>query len=940
MAYFIRRSIVCILLAVLTLISGFVSGQDPEPQVKKSPYEVKADSLFQKKGFNEALPYYKQLVEQFSQDPNFHYRLGVCYLLVSKELDKSIEHLKFASTRQVSNMVYYYLGEAFFHSYNFDDAISYYRRFIINGGDPAIDIQIIEKRVGQCENGNFMVRFIYQPSVIDRVTVHRNDFFRYINTKSPKGSFILKPNDLKTSVDVKQGDNSIIFYPNNPEPGDRIFYSSYGSTTSFGKDIFVIEYQPDGFWSKPRNLGDVVNSSLDEDFPYMADDGVTLYFASKGHYSMGGFDIYRTIYNPDTKQWSTPENLGFPLSSPYDDFLFVPDENNEKATFVTARNTLADSLEVVLMEIDENPIRRPYDKIESLRRIAQLNSKEEPKKDLPKQVEQVGSAQHKPATFNAVENDPEYSRALAQGFSQQMKADSLRVKLDALRHGFEYVNTAEERRNLEKKVVIVENALLEAQQSADNFFVKASQIEQEYITGKRKPIDKPTSTFASDNPKFLYQAQFAPTVFQADEITRLAQLEKLNPQIEALRKELMEAKSRVQEIENSEPESYNENPLYQKNKLDYISKLRSINPLLTNLTSGKKELYRECVSVAVVKRGSNNDADIKSDIDRANQHFRAASAIRNNADDEGMDESTYEALLLDELGVLRLELVFAKLWGMRIYQQEVLSKIFRMEQNIFGRPLPTASPKIKTEKVEEPDKATQQQALAITRDNDKAQPDAILFHTDSEVEFQVVEKSPYSKTNPIPVDKPFPNGVIYRIQVAAFSNPVAIDFFKGMVPIHGELVNGGKVTKYYVGNFRMLSNAEKALPIVRSKGFKDAFIVAWHNGRTIALSRAKTLEYSQGPDQQEESPTISIEKDNRLYMIQLGHFKGRLPDDMTQTIKALAPGKDIIRKPDNQGGFIYSVGSYSDAVEATRVKDNLIGSGIKNAFVVAVEMDN
>ena len=61
---------------------------------------------------------------------------------------------------------------------------------------------------------------------------------------------------------------------------------------------------------------------------------------------------------------------------------------------------------------------------------------------------------------------------------------------------------------------------------------------------------------------------------------------------------------------------------------------------------------------------------------------------------------------------------------------------------------------------------------------------------------------------------------------------------------------------------------------------------------------------------------------------------------MTQTIKALAPGKDIIRKPDNQGGFIYSVGSYSDAVEATRVKDNLIGSGIKNAFVVAVEMDN
>ena len=59
--------------------------------------------------------------------------------------------------------------------------------------------------------------------------------------------------------------------------------------------------------------------------------------------------------------------------------------------------------------------------------------------------------------------------------------------------------------------------------------------------------------------------------------------------------------------------------------------------------------------------------------------------------------------------------------------------------------------------------------------------------------------------------------------------------------------------------------------------------------------------------------------------------------DMTQTIKALAPGKDIIRKPDNQRIYL-PVGSYSDG-GATRVKDNN-WQGIKNAFVVAVEMDN
>ncbi len=929
-----------LIIATIWFASINLFGQNVEIAPQKSSIEVTADSLFSKNLYAEALPEYQKLIEQFPQDPNFHYKIGVCYLMVTKKLEKSIEHLKFASTRQVTNLVYYYLAEAFFHSYQFDDALSYYRRFIINGGDPEVPTPVIERRVGQCENGNFMIRFIYQPKVIERKMVHKNDFYRYINTKSSNGTFILKPNDLKTSTDLKQGDNSIIFYPTNPQQGDKIFYSSYGSTTSYGKDIFMIEFQADGFWSKPRNLGDVVNSSFDEDFPYLASDGVSLYFASNGHYSMGGYDIYRSVYNPSTKQWSTPENLGFPFSSPFDDFLLVPDEKYELATFVTNRNTSKDSLEIILVEIDDNPIRRPFDRIESIWNIAKLDPRVIAKKEMA-QTASSKTSQPKSASFNAVENDPEYSRALAQGFTQQMRADSLRVRLEALRERFDFINTADERRALERQVVTVENALLEAQRSADDFFVRASQIEQEYITGKRKPIDKPTTTFASDNPKFLYQAQFAPTVFQTDELNRLAQWERLTPQIETQRRELIELKNKIELIESNEPDSYNENPHYQKHKADWSTKIRSFSNLLNEQTGGKKALYRECVSVAMVKRGASNDIDIRSEIDRANQHFRAATAIRNNATEEEMVQSTYDALLLDELGVLRLEFVFAKLWGMRLFEQEVLSKIYRLEQNIFGSKLPVTPQKIIVEKTVSEDQELDKKDISITRvDENKVKPDAILFHSEEEIEFQVVEKSPYSSTNPIPVDTPFPSGVIYRIQVAAFSNPVAIDYFKGMVPINGERVSGGKVTKYYIGNFRLLNDAEKALPIVRSKGFKDAFIVAWHNGRSIALSRAKSLESTEDLSSNGKSPRISIEQDGRLYMIQFGHYKGRLPDGIAQTVRALAPGKDIIRKPDDQGGFIYSVGSYTDAVEATRVKDNLIGSGIKNAFVVVVELDD
>ncbi len=90
----------------------------------------------------------------------------------------------------------------------------------------------------------------------------------------------------------------------------------------------------------------------------------------------------------------------------------------------------------------------------------------------------------------------------------------------------------------------------------------------------------------------------------------------------------------------------------------------------------------------------------------------------------------------------------------------------------------------------------------------------------------------------------------------------------------------------------------------------------------------------------QETVKIDFVPNDKLYVIQLGNFTGRIPEDVTQTIRALAPGKDIVRKPDGKSGFIYSVGSFTDINEANRVKDNLVASGIKNAFVVALDVDN
>ena len=108
-------------------------------------------------------------------------------------------------------------------------------------------------------------------------------------------------------------------------------------------------------------------------------------------------------------------------------------------------------------------------------------------------------------------------------------------------------------------------------------------------------------------------------------------------------------------------------------------------------------------------------------------------------------------------------------------------------------------------------------------------------------EFAILPKSPYSAANPIPVDHSLPDGVVYKIQLGAFSKPLPTNAFKGLTPLSGEKLDNG-VVKYYAGFFRRFAEAGDALRKVHDYGFKDAYIVAFYNRKTIHIERAKQLE--------------------------------------------------------------------------------------------------
>jgi outer membrane protein OmpA-like peptidoglycan-associated protein len=104
--------------------------------------------------------------------------------------------------------------------------------------------------------------------------------------------------------------------PSMSADGKIIYFSSDRAGGFGGRDIWYVAY--DGTkWSEPRNVGKPINTSLDEQTPFIHPDGITMYFTSAGHPGMGGTDIYMARLKDST--WAEPINLGFPINTKEDE---------------------------------------------------------------------------------------------------------------------------------------------------------------------------------------------------------------------------------------------------------------------------------------------------------------------------------------------------------------------------------------------------------------------------------------------------------------------------------------------------------------------------------------------------------------------------------------------------------------------------------------------
>ena len=127
--------------------------------------------------------------------------------------------------------------------------------------------------------------------------------------------------------------------PSLSADGKSIYFTSNRGGTLGGKDIWVTHRKPNGFWSRPENLGDSINTKGDDKGPFIHPDGKTLYFMSNGHPGLGGFDLYYSRKD-ESGAWSTPVNLGFPINTARDEGLLVISLDGKTAYFSSDRDDL------------------------------------------------------------------------------------------------------------------------------------------------------------------------------------------------------------------------------------------------------------------------------------------------------------------------------------------------------------------------------------------------------------------------------------------------------------------------------------------------------------------------------------------------------------------------------------------------------------------------
>jgi len=189
------------------------------------------------------------------------------------------------------------------------------------------------------------------------LSVDGQDLFIYKDDNGDGNIYISQLNGDVWTVPVKLGPTintkSRETHASLSSDGITLYFTSNREGGYGGMDIYVSKKLPTGEWGEAKNLGPQINTEYNEEGPFIHPDGVTLFFSSQGHKTIGEYDIFTSTLNEENNSWSEPINIGYPINTTEDDVFYVPTTDGNRAYYATQNTEGFGKSDIFLLNLPE-----------------------------------------------------------------------------------------------------------------------------------------------------------------------------------------------------------------------------------------------------------------------------------------------------------------------------------------------------------------------------------------------------------------------------------------------------------------------------------------------------------------------------------------------------------------------------------------------------------
>ena len=371
-----------------------------------------------------------------------------------------------AQVRRVDSLVV--RGDSLHAGYDFVGALQTYTLAMEEIVDSVLTVEDsilkdeVKDRMLLSENGRNMMSFADSPTVITKHKFSLKDFFLYYPL--PDRSWRPVPNQL----DTLGGNFARAIYA--PDQTSVLYYTTEDSESI--RNIYKTELK-DTLWTVPSLLNEQMTSASDEIYPMLSPDGKEMYFASKGLYGAGGYDLYVSEWDEDLNDWSIPLNMGFPYSSPADDFLFINTEDGEYSIFASNRECASDSVWVYVLEFDNMPVRKAVEDPKVLKELSLLDPQTE--------EDRINAKTGVQADIPENSDTERYMNKMSEVRALRDTIAHYNAQLDQKRSKFALSSDEDERMELTNDILAREAQLPQFQDSLDKAVAQLQKIEMEFL---------------------------------------------------------------------------------------------------------------------------------------------------------------------------------------------------------------------------------------------------------------------------------------------------------------------------------------------------------------------------------------------------------------------------------------------------------------------------